>query len=81
MSTVHLKRGALGCPLCDYTTVHKQSLERHVRVVQEKAQTHACELCGYRSAHKAALKMHVATVHDAKEAFRYSTRELLITLN
>jgi C2H2-type zinc-finger domain len=51
--------------------VHKQSLERHIRVVHEKAQTHACEHCDYRSAHRAALKMHVATVHDSKEAFRY----------
>jgi hypothetical protein len=29
---VHLKQGALGCHLCEYSTVHKQSLERHVKV-------------------------------------------------
>ena len=67
---MHLKEGTFECDMCEYTTVHKHALDRHIKMVHKKPAHLACEACDYKTAHKSALKMHFATAHEQKETFK-----------
>ena len=65
----HNKKAGLGkgteakCEQCQFKTVWKTALNRHIRTVHNKIRNHKCGLCGFSFAQKSTLQHHVEAVH------------------
>ena len=73
--TVEQKPKIFPCDIdqCEFTTVHKTSLKRHLLMVHKietpKQENNAekkfgCEQCQFRTSHETSLKRHVKTIHE-----------------
>ena len=62
------------CNVCEFTTVHKASLKRHLLMVHKietpkqpensAEKKFGCEHCQFRTDHETSLKRHVKTIHE-----------------
>ena len=62
------------CEMCDFSTVHKTSLKRHLLMVHKietpkqpensAEKKFGCEHCQFRTDHETSLKRHVKTIHE-----------------
>ena len=55
--------GSFQCEQCDYLTVRKSNLERHVMTVHGKLRTFECETCGKTFGLKHHLEKHCQVMH------------------
>ena len=51
------------CEQCQFVTVWKTALSRHIRTVHNKVRNHKCGLCELSFAQKSTLQHHVEAVH------------------
>ena len=51
------------CEQCQFVTVWKTALNRHIRTVHNKIRNHKCGLCALSFAQKSTLQHHVEAVH------------------
>lgn len=51
------------CYFCEYTTLYKSSLDRHIDGIHLNLRNHKCQICDFSSTRKYDLKRHVDNVH------------------
>ena len=74
-TTVHLKRHmkrhagikAHQCTFCDYKSVEKIVITKHIRMVHEKKRPHICPICNRGFKQSQHLKTHISGVHEGKQ--------------
>ena len=76
---IHINEGIL-CNICDYSSIRKYDMERHIETVHEGIKSFQCNVCGYKTGHKSHLNRHVEGVHEKIKPFKcdfcdYSTKE------
>jgi KRAB domain-containing zinc finger protein len=67
--TVHLKKYAFKCDLCDKGFISKSTLTNHVNAVHKKITRFSCELCDYSSYTRQQLVLH-SSVHGQTKNFK-----------
>ena len=65
------------CDRCDFSTLHKTSLKRHLLMIHKYAlppkpestaeKKFGCDYCEFRSAHETSLKRHIKGIHSTNE--------------
>ena len=76
---IHINEGIL-CNICDYSSIRKYDMERHIETVHEGIKSFQCNVCAYKTGHKSHLNRHVEGVHEKIKPFKcdfcdYSTKE------
>ena len=61
------------CDQCNFTTEHKQSLKRHVKIIHYKIRDYACEQCSFKASTNSNLMQHIKSVHKMELVDKYQS--------
>ena len=64
------------CDQCDFSTIVKGSLRRHMEAIHLKTTMYHCEQCSYKSVLQSAVNSHVKMVHDKVKPFKCDRCEM-----
>jgi hypothetical protein len=64
-----VKAETLSCTQCDYRSLTKCSLTRHINSVHLKLKAHKCNMCEFETAYKESLTKHIGSVHLKTKGF------------
>ena len=52
------------CGVCEYKTINKHRLLRHMKAIHDKVKDHKCEECSFASSYSSSLKEHIINIHS-----------------
>jgi len=66
LKTCDVCRGRYKCDKCDYKTVDKKKIKRHIKAVHDKIKDFECDKCDYKCSINSHLKRHINSIHNKK---------------
>ena len=66
MTTVHERRKAFQCDLCEKAFANQGNLKRHIASVHEGKKDFQCQICEKTFAWQQGLKVHTDSVHEGR---------------
>ena len=68
VDSVHENKKPHKCPICDFTSSQKSTMNIHTASVHEKKRPHKCSICDQSFPKNSKSKRHVESVHEEKQS-------------